>query len=43
MSDERDDFWDLPEITPKKRAFSPSGAKTSPMDAVDVSFGSGNG
>ncbi len=41
MSDERDDFWDLPKITPKKRMTPANAAVPSQTDASSVSFGGG--
>ena len=43
MNDERDDFWDLPEITPKKRTAASNASFKPSTDAVQVSFGQGNG
>ena len=40
MSDERDDFWDLSDITPKKKRSAPAG-KATDTDAAEVSFGIG--
>ena len=39
MSEERDDFWDLPEITPKRKHTSVSGSSPTDTDAVSLSFG----
>ena len=41
MKDERDDFWDLPEITPKKRQSPNNTPAPSHTDAATVSFGNG--
>ena len=43
MNDDRDDFWDLPEITPKKRTRPANAPYGHATDAAEVSFGSGNG
>ena len=39
MSEDRDDFWDLPEITPKRKRPDAKSAPPSGTDAVSLTFG----
>ncbi|MBP5207424.1 MAG: TerB N-terminal domain-containing protein [Clostridia bacterium] len=41
--DERDDFWDLPEITPKRHAGSGAAPRKTDTGATEITFGSGSG
>lgn len=43
MTDERDDFWDLPSITPKRRGPLQGSVQSPDTDAAEVSFGAGAG
>lgn len=42
MKDERDDFWDLPEITPKRRS-APAAPRAADTGSAEISFGAGGG
>lgn len=39
MTEGRDDFWDLPEITPKRKHAAAPGTVSTDTDAVPLSFG----
>lgn len=39
MAEDRDDFWDLPDITPKRKRTDAKGSQVSGTDAADITFG----